>query len=119
MTVHLKNTNTVIYRNPSRIRDNGEVTRWNRVHCILLVSTTILKLELMVNSNSRNGIVIKKGIGIDKSGIGIEVSFKKLNPQIILSFSFLIQNYLFNGPPPGWRLYTELTTPPCKKKPVM
>jgi len=52
---------------------------------------SIPELELMVNSN----FVIDyfKKIGIDK--FGIEVSYKKFNPQSNLPFHFLIKKYFF------------------------
>jgi len=35
--------------------------------------------------------------GIDKFRIGIEVCYKKLNPQINLAFNFLIKKYFFHN----------------------
>ena len=54
------------------------------------------------NSNSRIDY-LKKGIGIDKFWIGIEVSYKKLNPQINLPVKFLIQNVFFSDNP-AWNI---------------
>jgi len=42
---------------------------------------------------------LKNGFGIDKFIIGIEVCYKKRNPQIHLSFKYFIQNYFFHDNP--------------------
>ena len=61
---------------------------------------SVAELELMVNSNSTIGIgsyyLKTKGIGIEKFWIGIEVSYKKYNPEINLPFNFLIQKYFLH-----------------------
>jgi len=62
--------------------------------------------QLMDNSNSRIIIAYllkKNGIGIDKFGIGIEVCYKRNNPQINLPFNFSIQKYFFRGSP-SWNI---------------
>ena len=46
-------------------------------------------------------------IGIDKFEIGIEVCYKKLNPQINLSSNFLIQKYFFHDIPTWTINYSE------------
>ena len=40
-----------------------------------------------------------KKIELDKFGIGIEVCYKRVNPQINLPFNFLIQKYFFHDNP--------------------
>ena len=62
--------------------------------------------ELMGNSNFRIGTAyLKNGIRIDK--FGIEVCYKKLNPQINLTFNFLVQKYFFHDNP-TWNInYSE------------
>ena len=47
------------------------------------------------------------GIDWQKNEIGIEVSCKKVNPQINLPFNFLIQKYFFHDNP-TWNInYSE------------
>jgi len=61
---------------------------------------------LTINSNSNGIDYLKKGIGIDK--FGIEVCYKILNPQINLSFNFLIHRYFLHDNP-TWNIsrYTD------------
>jgi len=59
-----------------------------------------LSPENGVNLISKLELFKKNGIGIDKFGIGIEVSYQnKLNPQINLLVNFLIQKYFFHDDP--------------------
>jgi len=52
-------------------------------------------------------IAYLKIYGIDQFGIGIQVCYKKLYPQIILPFNFLIQKYFFHDNP-TWNInYSE------------
>jgi len=64
---------------------------------------TILHFIISLDQTSgqfNSGIAyFKNGSGTEIDKIGIEVCYKKFNPQINLPFSFLIQKYFFHDNP--------------------